>query len=206
LRWRSVQTDRVFSNQATTEKALDSPERKHEDENWKLAKRGTQNSQDIMADQETIDEIETGELIAQVDDGRAANDPFKLTAGLRTLTNTRLAEAKARYSASLLSGGDEVAAAERVREAVDKLRSALRNGYNYIKGVPEEDLPAAARLGTFESYGWEGGIIGDLTSVSRLEVLAEQAAASSAIVEAARYPAPSARASPTGMLCWKAIA
>ena len=143
----------------------------------------------IMADQETIDEIEIGELVVQVDDGRAAADPFKLPAGLRALAGARLADAKGRYSASLLSGGDEVAASERVAEALDKLRSGLRNGYNFIKGVPEEDISDADRQGAFEAYGWEQGSIGDLSSRSRVEALAEQAvAASSSIIEAGRYP------------------
>ena len=133
-----------------------------------------------------IDEIEIGELIVQVDDVRAAGHPFKLAAELRTLEGTRLTVAKDKYSASLLSGGDEAASAERVAEALDK----LRNGYNFIKGVPEEDISNADRLGAFEAYGWEQGLIGDLSSPSRVETLAEQTVASvSSVIVAGRYPA-----------------
>lgn len=143
-----------------------------------------------MADQASINEIETGELVNQVDDARVAGDPFKLPAALRSLEAARLAEAKAKYSATLLGGGDEVAASEQVAEALDKLRAGLRNGYNFIKGVPEEDISNAARMGAFEAYGWEQGLIGDLSAPSRVQALAEQAvAASSAVIAAGRYPA-----------------
>ena len=143
-----------------------------------------------MADQASINEIETGELVIQVDDARVAGDPFKLPAALRSLEAARLAEAKAKYSATLLGGGDEVAASEQVAEALDKLRAGLRNGYNFIKGVPEDDITNAQRMGAFEAYGWEQGLLGDLSSPSRVEALAQQAvAASSAVIPAGRYPA-----------------
>lgn len=143
-----------------------------------------------MADQASIDEIETGELIVQVDEARGAGDPFKLPAALRTLAVARLADAKTKYAASLLSSGTEVEASEVVLEALDKLRAGLRNGYNFIKGVPEEDITNAQRMGVFEAYGWEQGLIGDLVSPSRVKALAEQAVAvSSSVIAAGRYPA-----------------
>lgn len=143
-----------------------------------------------MADQASIDEIETGELIIQVDDARVSGDPFKLQTALHNLEAARLADAKAKYSASLLSSGSEVEASEQAAEALDKLRSGLRNGYNFIKGVPEEDITNAQRMGAFEAYGWEQGLIGDLSAPSRVQALAEQAvAASSSVIAAGRYPA-----------------
>ena len=47
-----------------------------------------------MPNQTSLEQIEIGELTQAVDDARLAADPFKLSAGLRTLLDTRLADLK----------------------------------------------------------------------------------------------------------------
>jgi hypothetical protein len=143
-----------------------------------------------MPNQETLAEIEIAELIQSVDDGRAANDPFKLQAGLRTLLDTRLTDLKAKDAATLTTEGGRAGAQINVRTALDTLNTLLHDGYNFIKGLPSYSITAAERATVFTSYGWVGGELGDFDD-ARIEALANQAAtATPGIPNAAhRYPA-----------------
>ena len=49
-----------------------------------------------MPNQQSLEQVELAELTQTVDDGRVAADPFKLSAALRTLLDTRLADLKAK--------------------------------------------------------------------------------------------------------------
>ena len=144
-----------------------------------------------MADQEMLVAIATGSLIVQVDDARSLYDPFRLTATLEPLIVTRLAAAKAANSATLLTAGDQTGARLRVTEARGKLGELLRAGFAYLSGLTALDIPAADVADALVSYGWEGGLIGDLTAPARVEALAEQAAVATPDLDpAVRYPAP----------------
>ena len=133
-----------------------------------------------MSDQATLDAIETAELILQVDAAPLPTDPFKLAASLQTLVTTRLADTKGKNAAvSMIEGGTVGASAQR-QQALDRLADLLRNGYNGINAVPSDDLPDAERAQVFTSYGWAGGLIGDLSSPSRIEELANLAATATA--------------------------
>ena len=133
-----------------------------------------------MSEQATLDAIETAELILQVDAAQPPADPFKLVASLQTLVTTRLADAKGKNAAvSMIEGGTVVASAQR-QQALDRLADLLRNGYNGINAVPSEELSDAERAQVFTSYGWAGGLIGDLSSPLRIEELANLAATASA--------------------------
>ena len=74
--------------------------------------------------------------------------------------------------------------------AREKLGALLRNGFNYLKSLPADDVPPADLRDALESYGWEGGKLGDMGSPSRIEALAKQAAdATPELDPAVRYPA-----------------
>lgn len=143
-----------------------------------------------MPDQELIDAIATGDLITQVNATRSDYDLFKLSAPLSTLFAARLAEARGANAAVLLAGGSAAGASQRVIESRQRLGGLLRNGYNHLRSIPEEDAPAADVLQALETYGWERGNLGDLDSPSRVETLARSAGqVSSELPTNLRYPA-----------------
>ena len=127
-----------------------------------------------MPNQETPDQIEIAELTQSVDSARAANDPFKLSAGLRTLLDNRLIDLKAKDAVTLLKEGDRATASANVRTALDTLETRLKDGYNFLQGLPSYEISDADRLGVYTSYGWTSGLIGQFTD-GRIEALANQA-------------------------------
>ena len=127
-----------------------------------------------MPTQETQDQIEIAELTQSVDSARAANDPFKLSAGLRTLLDNRLIDLKAKDAVTLLKEGDRATASANVRTALDTLETRLKDGYNFLQGLPSYEISDADRLGVYTSYGWTSGLIGQFTD-GRIEALANQA-------------------------------
>ena len=143
-----------------------------------------------MPNQATLAEIEIAELIQSVDDGRAPADPFKLPAMLRTSLDTRLADLKAKDAATLTTEGGRAGAQVALRTALDTLKDLLRDGFNFVAGLPSYSITPAERIAVFTSYGWEGGQIGVFDD-ARVESLANQAAtATPGIANAAhRYPA-----------------
>lgn len=143
-----------------------------------------------MPNQATLAEIEIAELTQSVDDGRAPADPFKLQAGLRTALDTRLADLKTKDAATLTTEGGRAGAQVALRTALDTLKDLLRDGFNFVAGLPSYSITPAERIAVFTSYGWEGGQIGVFDD-ARIESLANQAATvTSGIANAAhRYPA-----------------
>ncbi len=145
-----------------------------------------------MADQATLDAIETAELILQVDSPRDAADPFKLPAALRTLVSSRLADTQGKHAAVVMTASATVGASEQRKQALAKLDELLHNGYNAIGAVASDDLPDAQRLQVYTAYGWEGGQIGDLSTATRIETLANLAVTATADISvpaAGKYPA-----------------
>ena len=127
-----------------------------------------------MPTQDSLEQIEIGELIVSVDDGRAAEDAFNLGAALRALLVARLADAKAKDAATFITEGGRAGASLALRTALDTLKGHVRDGYNFVKGLGSYQITAADRLTVFTSYGWEGGEVGDFTD-ARIESLANQA-------------------------------
>ncbi len=117
-----------------------------------------------MADQELIDHIAQGDLITAVDDTRNDYDLRKLPTVLRTLITTRLAAGRAANAAVAMAAGGEAGASAAVIGALARMAGLLRNGYSSLKAIPTEDVPDSEVLEAMESYGWEGGKIGDLES------------------------------------------
>lgn len=143
-----------------------------------------------MADTALLDALTQADLILQVDAIRSPYDLFKLPSWLLPLVTTRLAEGRAANAGVALAGGDRTGASRRVQEAVDRLANLLRNGFNAINAVPEEDVPAGEIADALETYGWEGGNLGDLATASRVVALAQLAGQVTASLPAAvRYPA-----------------
>ncbi len=133
-----------------------------------------------MADSATLDAIETAELILQVDAARAAADPFKLPATLQSLVTARLTACKGKNAAATLMEGSTVGASQQRQQAFDKLSDLLHSGYNFIASVPSDDITDAERAQVFASYGWESGLIGDMSSPGRVEALANAAISATA--------------------------
>ena len=99
-----------------------------------------------MPTQQSLEEIEAAELILAVDDGRAAGDPFKLTAPMRALVVARLADLRTKDSATFVTAGGRAGASLAVRTALDTLKGHIRDGYNFVKGLGSDQITAADRL------------------------------------------------------------
>ena len=144
-----------------------------------------------MPTQQSLEEIETAELILSVDDGRAAGDAFKLTAPMRALVVARLADLRTKDSATFVTEGGRAAASLRVRDALDTLGGLLREGYNFINGLLSFVITKADKLDLFIKYGWLQGEIGTLDD-ARIESLANQAATVTPTITNAAYRYPTA--------------
>lgn len=144
-----------------------------------------------MPTQDSLEQIEIGELIISVDDGRAAGDPFKLGTALRALLVARLADAKAKDAATLITAGGRAGASLALRTALDTLKGHVRDGYNFVKGLGSYQITAADRLAVLVSYGWESGEVGDFTD-ARIESLANQAITATPLITNAAYRYPTA--------------
>ena len=143
-----------------------------------------------MADNRLLDALAQADLILQVDATRSPYDLFKLPEWLMPLVTTRLAEGRAANAGVAMASGDRTGASRRVQEAVERLANLLRNGYNALNAVPEEDVPAAEIADALETYGWEGGNLGDLVTPGRVVALAQLAGqVTPSLPAAVRYPA-----------------
>ena len=143
-----------------------------------------------MPTQVSLEQIELGELTQTVDDARVAADPFKLPALLRTPLDARLTDLKAKDSATLLKDGDRATASGLTRAALDRLKTLVRDGYNFINGIGSFAISDPQRLGVFTTYGWESGLVGDFTD-ARIESLANLAITATPTITdpTQRYPA-----------------
>lgn len=143
-----------------------------------------------MADTEMIHAILQGELVLMVNATRSLYDLHRVTGPFATEFTAALNDAKQWNSASVFASGDEAGAQTQVNLARSRLVPLLHNGYYGILAVPADDLSDADRQEALVSYGWEGGILGDLALVERIESLAGLAvSAGPQVVVAARYSA-----------------
>ena len=130
-----------------------------------------------------------GELVLQVNATRSLYDPHLLPAAFFSEFTNTLNDAKQWNSAAIFSMGDEAGAQSRLDGAREKLRGLLRNGYHGILAVMDEDIHPGERSNGLVSYGWEGGNIGDLEAVERVESLALlSVGAGTHVPVALRYP------------------
>ena len=75
----------------------------------------------VIPNQISLEQIELADFAQPVDDGRAAEDPFKLPADLRTLLDTRLADLKTKDTATQLTEGGRATASATLRAALGHL-------------------------------------------------------------------------------------
>ncbi len=120
-----------------------------------------------------------GKLIVAVDASRPEDDPFKLNSALLALLQADIAALENDDANSHASEGNRGEANANVRNALEKIESALRAGYAGIESILGDDLAEngispAARLATFTTYGWEKGNLGRFND-SRVLMLAELA-------------------------------
>ena len=143
-----------------------------------------------IMNKKVTDEIETGELIQQVDLLRDPAESFKLSRALLSDHAAALAASKSSNTSSVLAAGDQAGAAQLVTQSREKLAGLLRNGFAYYDSLPEEDLSVADRTAARVSYGWEQDALGDLKAPSRIRSLAELAISATPLIvkPAARYP------------------
>ena len=144
-----------------------------------------------MPTQDSLEQIEIGELIVSEDDVRVAGDAFKLGTALRALVVARLADAKTKDAATFITEGGRAGASLAARTALDTLKGHLRDGYNFVKGLGSYQITAADRLAVLVSYGWESGEVGDFTD-ARIESLANQAITATPLIANAAYRYPAA--------------
>jgi hypothetical protein len=141
-------------------------------------------------DSELNHAILQGELVLQVNSTRSLYDLFGLRDPFLADFTAALNDAKQWNSAAIFAEGDTSGAQARLDGAREKLRGLLRNGYYGILAVMDEDIQPGDRQNALVSYGWEGGNIGDLESVERVEALALLSVTAGTHVAAAlRYPA-----------------
>ncbi len=144
-----------------------------------------------MPTQDSLEQIEIGELIVSEDDVRAAGDAFKLGTALRALLVARLADAKTKDAATFITEGGRAGASLAARTALDTLKGHVRDGFNFVKGLGSYQITAADRLAVLVSYGWESGEVGDFTD-ARIESLANQAITATPLIANAAYRYPAA--------------
>ena len=154
-----------------------------------------------MSSQRALIALEKLELMASVQAGRAAADPFFLNTPLLTLLGTRKAMLVAVIGAASLAEGDRAGASAVCRACFDVLENAHRTGKAYLDGLMPEFVPVAAagdpphisdalRLQQHNRYGFESGELGrfDDARTEELARLAPIAATTGVANPAWHYP------------------
>ena len=98
--------------------------------------------------------------VLKVDDGRATDSPFKLTAGLRKDVVDDLASLERLDALTGDSEGDRAEASLLSRKAFEELERQLRGGFNFIAAIDEGAISEEERAGVYEKYLWKGGLLG----------------------------------------------
>ncbi len=121
-----------------------------------------------MPDTKLQELILQGDLIAQTNTSTPPYSAYKLPTVLDGLFTTSLTAARAANSAVQLAAGDQAGARGRVQQARDRLAGLVRNAFNYVNSVPDEDATDQDRLDALVSLGFEGGALGDLSDATHL--------------------------------------
>jgi hypothetical protein len=121
-----------------------------------------------MADTKLQELILHGDLIAQTNTGIPPYSPYKLPTVLDGLFTASLAAARAANSAVQLAAGDQAGARGRVQQARERLAGLVRNAFNHVNSVPDEDASEQDRMDALVSLGFEQGELGDLADATHL--------------------------------------
>ncbi len=134
-------------------------------------------------------EVNISNLVLQVDDARAANDPFKLRPTLRALVLERRDTLIALDGVAENTDGSKLGASARNRVALDNLNALLHDGYNFIQGLMSFQVSPADKRELFNSYGWTKGDLGEFPDTRVLSLSRTALTVSPDILEPARrYP------------------
>jgi hypothetical protein len=129
-----------------------------------------------MPNEESLAVLAQMHLITIVDDGRAATDPFKLPAFIRTQFNADRAALEEADADTALTESDRAGGSVAARDALTALEDLNREGFKFIEAIRAKVITDAERLETFTAYGWAGGKLGRFNDarvlgLSRLAVL-----------------------------------
>lgn len=113
-----------------------------------------------MPNADSLSAIAQGQLIQTVDSGRAAGDRLKMIAADRTLFDTRLDALSHADNDVALTESNRAGSSGKARDALDKLKGLLHDGYNGITAIRSSTITEAQRLEVYTAYGWAGGNIG----------------------------------------------
>ena len=116
-----------------------------------------------MADTKLQEFILHGDLIAQTNTDTPPYSPYKLPTALDGLFTASLAAARAANSAVQLAAGDQAGARGRVQQARERLAGLVRNAFNHVNSVPDEDASEQDRMDALVSLGYEQGALGVLS-------------------------------------------
>jgi len=127
-------------------------------------------------------------LVQSVDDGRAAADPFKLPASLRSQVDLNGAALGATDAAALKTESVRTGKSGEARDVLARILGLLRDGYRGIRGLRSDVIPDWLRMEVFAAYGWTGGLLGTFSHPRILSLARTGVADHSQINPAFRYP------------------
>jgi hypothetical protein len=113
-----------------------------------------------MPNADSLAAIGQMDLIQSVDDGRAASDPFKLPARLRSQLDADLHALEEADGDTALTESDRAGGSAAARAALTKLADFAREGFKFIDAIRSTKISDAQRVAVFSGYGWHGGKLG----------------------------------------------
>jgi hypothetical protein len=99
-------------------------------------------------------------LIKSVDDRRSADDPFKLPRWLRLQVESDQTALDQSDADTISQGTEQSNRTASVRETLDRLENALRDGFKGIAAIRSTAISDEDRATVFAAYGWSGGLLG----------------------------------------------
>ncbi len=128
-------------------------------------------------------------LIQVVDDGRAQDDPFKLSTRLRKQVDADCAGLAEYDALALTMESSRTGKSMEARELLETLERLVREGYAGIAAIRASEISEPERMEVFTAYGWARGVLGRLPD-SRVVGLARLGVRTHTNVAAAfQYPA-----------------
>jgi hypothetical protein len=143
----------------------------------------------IMPTSESLSAIAQMNLIQSVDDGRAAEDHFKLPIWLRAQIDTDLTSLDQTDNDTVEIEGSRAGSSAAAKAAIEALEDYLREGYKFIDAIRASKITDAQRLEVFTAYGWSRGLIGRFNNARTLALAGLALDPQEQLDAARRYPA-----------------
>lgn len=133
---------------------------------------------------------QTAELILATDDLRSNTDTFKLPSEFRSLVEDRLRQYRTVSQNLQAASGQRSGHAQQVKSSLPRLRQHLRDGFAFLRALPEFRVSKALKLSAMRSYGFDGAKVGGLERKEHVLELARLALSMSPSIQPAeaRYP------------------